>query len=89
MTKSVQGTLSDGVCVGKLTVVYQGVEYVGTFHEDGSTAEEQLKEAADQGGVIYAYGQGGRTYLYQENADSADFRLGPAFFGLPEYAEWR
>ena len=46
-------------------------------------------EAADQGGVIYAYGQGGRTYLYQENADPADFRLGPAFFGLPEYAEWR
>lgn len=89
VTKSVQGTLSGGVCVGQLTVVYQGVEYVGTFQEDGSTAEEQLKEITDQGGVIYAYGPGGRTYLYQANAEPADFRIGPAFFGLPDYVEWR
>lgn len=83
--KSVQGTLSNGMCVGQLTVVYQGVEYVGVFKEDGTTAEEQLKEVADQGGVLYAYGPGGRTYLYQENVEMADFRIGPAFFGLPEF----
>ncbi len=89
VTKSVHGTLAGGVCVGQLTVVYQGVEYVGMFQEDGSTAEEQTKEVAAQGGVIYAYAQGGRTYLYQADADPADFRIGPAFFGLPEYEEWR
>ena len=89
VTKSLQGTLENGVCVGELTVVYQGVEYSGTFQEDGTTAEEQVKEVTDQGGVLYAYGPGGRTYLYQENVEIADFRIGPAFFGLPEYVEWR
>ncbi|MDE6674161.1 MAG: hypothetical protein K2K19_05015 [Acetatifactor sp.] len=89
VTKSLQGTLENGVCVGMLTVVYQGVEYSGTFREDGTTAEEQIKEVTDQGGVLYAYGPGGRTYLYQENVEIADFRIGPAFFGLPEYVEWR
>lgn len=89
VTRSVQGTLENGVCVGQLTIVYQGVEYVGTFAEDGTTTEEQLKEVTDQGGVLYAYGPGGRTYLYQENVKPADFRIGPAFFGLPEYKEWR
>lgn len=89
VTRFVRGTLSDGICVGQLTVVYQGVEYVGTFQEDGTTAEEQLKEVTDQGGVIYAYGPGGKTYLYQEHAEAADFRIDSAFFGLPEYAEWR
>ena len=89
VTRTVRGTLSDGICVGQLTVLYQGVEYVGTFQEDGTTAEEQLKEVTDQGGVIYAYGPGGKTYLYQENEEVADFRIDSAFFGLPEYAEWR
>lgn len=89
VTKAVQGTLKDGVCVGQLTVVYQGAEYVGTFLEDGTTAEEQIKEVAEQGGVLYAYGPNGRSYLYQENVALADFRIGPAFFGLPEYEEWR
>lgn len=89
VTKFLQGTLGNGVCVGLLTVVYQGVEYSGTFREDGTTAEEQVKEVTDQGGVLYAYGPGGRTYLYQENVEIADFRIGPAFFGLPEYVEWR
>lgn len=89
VTRLLQGTLENGVCVGQLTVVYQGVEYTGTFLEDGTTAEEQLKEVADLGGVLYAYGPGRRTYLYQENAALADFRVGPAFFGLPEYEEWR
>ncbi len=89
VTKSLQGTLQNGVCVGELTVVYQGVEYSGTFQEDGTTAEEQVREVTDQGGVLYAYGPDGRTYLYQENVEIADFRIGPAFFGLPEYAEWR
>ena len=89
VTKFLRGTLENGVCVGQLTVVYQGVEYSGTFREDGTTAEEQVKEVTDQGGVLYAYGPGGRTYLYQENVEIADFRIGPAFFGLPEYEEWR
>ena len=89
VTKSLQGTLENGVCVGLLTVIYQGVEYSGTFQEDGTTAEEQVKEVTDQGGVLYAYGPGGRTYLYQENVEIADFRIGPAFFGLPKYVEWR
>lgn len=89
VTKSLQGTLENGVCVGELTVVYQGVEYSGTFQEDGTTAEEQVKEVTDKGGVLYAYGPGGRTYLYQENVVIADFRIGPAFFCLPEYVEWR
>ena len=87
--KSIQGTLSDGVCVGQLTVFYQGTEYVGNFREDGSTAEEQLEEVTEQGGVLYAYGPGNKTYLYQENAELVDFRIGPAFLGLPEYEDWR
>lgn len=89
VTKVVQGTLDNGVCVGQLTIVYQGVEYVGTFMEDGTTAEEQPKEVAERGGVLYAYGPNRKTYLYQENATPADFRVGLEFFGLPEYEEWR
>ena len=89
VTKYLQGPLENGVCVGPLTVLYQGVEYSGTFREDGTTAEEQVKEITDQGGVLYAYSPGGRTYLSQENVEIADFRIGPAFFGLPEYIEWR
>ena len=89
VTKTLKGTLENGVCVGELTIVYQGVEYSGTFREDGTTAEEQVKEVTDQGGVLYAYGPDGRSYLYQENMEVADFRIGPAFLGLPEYAEWR
>jgi len=77
------------VCVGQLTVFYQGTEYVGNFREDGSTAEEQLEEVTEQGGVLYAYGPGNKTYLYQENAELVDFRIGPAFLGLPEYEDWR
>lgn len=89
VTKVLQGTLEKGVCVGQLTIIYQGVEYVGTFLEDGTTAEEQPKEVAEQGGVLYAYGPNGKTYLYQENVTPADFRVDSEFFGLPEYEEWR
>lgn len=88
-TRVVQGTLENDMCVGRLTITYQGVEYTGNFREDGTVAEEQLKEVTEQGGVIYAYGPGGKTYLYQENAEIQDFRIDPEFLGLPEYEEWR
>ena len=89
VTKSFQGTLKNGVCVGELKIVYQGVEYMGTFLEDGSTAEEQPAEILEQGGVVYAYSSDGRTYLYEENEELMNFRVAPAFLGLPEYEEWR
>lgn len=89
VTKSFQGSLENGVCVGELKIVYQGGEYTGAFLEDGTTAEEQPAEIAEQGGVVYAYGPGGKTYLYEENEELTDFRIGPAFLGLPEYEEWR
>lgn len=89
LTHSIQGTLENGMIVGQVTVAYQGKEYTGTFLEDGTTSEEQLKEVTEQGGVIYAYGPGKKDYLYQENAALADFRIDTAFLGLPEYEEWR
>ena len=72
-----------------MTVNYQGVEYTGTFLEDGTTGEEQLEEVTEQGGVVYAYGPGKRDYLYQENVALEDFRIDAAFLSLPEYEEWR
>ena len=53
----------------------------------GSTAQNE--EVTERGGVLYAYGPGNKTYLYQENAELVDFRIGPAFLGLPEYEDWR
>lgn len=89
VTHSVQGTLGNGVCVGQVTIAYQGVEYAGTFAEDGTTVEEQLKEVTERGGVVYAYGSGGKAYLYQENVGPEDFRIDTVFLELPEYEEWR
>lgn len=86
---TIQGTMKNSMCVGPVTIVYQGVEYTGTFSEEGVTVEEQLKEVTEQGGVVYAYGSGGKAYLYQVNAVPADFRIDTAFLGLPEYEEWR
>lgn len=83
------GTLHNGVCVGQMTVIYQDIEYTGVFQEDGTTEEEQLKEVTEQGGVVYAYGASKRDYLYQDSATVEDFRIAAAFFGLPEYEEWR
>ncbi|MCM1120319.1 MAG: hypothetical protein NC543_13275 [bacterium] len=89
VSRTVWGTLHNGVCVGQMTVVYQGMEFTGAFQEDGTIAEEQLKEVTEQGGVIYAYGPGKRDYLYQENVALEEFRLDATYFGLPEYEEWR
>lgn len=84
-----KGSLKGEICVGELSVSYQGTEYVGRFDEDGKTLEEQVKDVTADGGVCYAYASGGRNYLYQGNTTVEDFRIDTAYLGLPEYAEWR
>lgn len=84
-----RGTMKDQVCVGQITVIYQGKEYTGQLDESGRTLEEQPKNVAAEGGVCYVYDSGKKTYLYQQNATAEDFRIDAAYLGLPEYAEWR
>ena len=87
--KFVQGTLSGGVCIDRLTIRYQGTEYQGTFDNAGKTEEEQLKEVLQKGGVLYAYDTKQKTYLYQQDTTVEEFRIDTAFLGLPEYTEWQ
>lgn len=87
--QSYQGTMSSGLCVGQITVTYQGTEYTGLFDESGRTLEEQVKNVTEKGGVCYAYAPGKKLYLYQQDATVEDFRIDAAYLGLPEYEEWR
>lgn len=87
--KSAQGILSDGVCVGLLTIRCQGNEYQGTFDDKGTTLEEQLKEVSQRGDVVYAYDSKKKTYLYQQATTVPEFRIDVVFLGLPEYTEWQ
>lgn len=89
VSRECSGTLKDGVCVEQITVVYQGAEYVGSLNGDGTTAQEQYPAVTERGGVVYAAGSDGVSYLVQENETAERFRLDSAWLGLPEYAEWK
>lgn len=87
--RSYSGTFRDGVCVDQISIEYQGVVYTGKLNDDGTTAEEQYQKVTDAGGVVYAYAADGKSYLYQEEAAPETFRMDAAYFGFPEYVEWR
>lgn len=78
-------TLQGNVCVGALTVVYDGITYTGTLDENGKSKEEQQSNA---NGVVYAYQNGGNGYLYLEGATKEDFRLDCTAIGLPAAEIW-
>lgn len=88
-TRFAQGTLSNGVCIDRLTLHYKGTKYHGTFDDAGKTQEVQLKEVTQKGGVLYAYDAKEKTYLYQKDTTLEEFRIDTAFLGLPEYTEWQ
>ena len=78
-------TLQGNVCVGELTVVYDGVTYTGTLDESGKSQEQQQSNA---NGVVYAYQSGGNKYLYLEDTTVDDFRLECTDIGLPAAEIW-
>lgn len=78
-------TLQGNVCVGGLTVVYDGVTYTGTLDENGASTEQQQSNA---NGVVYAYQSGGNRYLYLEGVAAEDFRLECTDIGLPAAEIW-
>lgn len=83
------GILKDGVCVDQITVLYQGMEYAGKLNSDGTTAQEQYPAVTEQGGVVYAAGSDGVSYLVQENETVEHFKIDSTYLGLPEYVEWK
>lgn len=86
--KRYQTVLHQDICVGSLSVEYEGVSYAGTLGEDGSTMEEQQEKVTQAGGVVYAYEVGGRRYLYQEGASKDTFRMDCETLGLPRLEIW-
>lgn len=78
-------TMQGNVCVGELTVTYDGASFTGTLDESGKSTEQQQSGA---NGVVYAYEAGGNRYLYLENATAEDFRLDSAAIGLPAAEIW-
>ena len=78
-------TMQGNVCVGGLTVTYDGAAYTGTLDESGKSTEQQQSNA---NGVVYAYQTGGNRYLYLENTTMEDFRLDSAALGLPAAEIW-
>lgn len=78
-------TLQGNVCVGELTIVYDGVTYTGTLDENGKSNEQQQSNA---NGVVYAYQDGGNGYLYLEGVTAEDFRLECTDIGLPAAEIW-
>ena len=78
-------TLQGNVCVGELTVTYDGVTYTGTLDENGKSTEKQQTNA---NGVVYAYQNGGNKYLYLEGVTEEDFRLDCTAIGLPAAEIW-
>lgn len=78
-------TLQGNLCVGELTVVYDGVTYTGTLDENGKSQEQQQSNA---NGVVYAYQDGGKKYLYLEDVTAEDFRLDCTAIGLPAAEIW-
>ncbi len=78
-------TLQGNLCVGDVTVVYEGATYTGTLDENGKSTEQQQSGA---NGVVYAYQSGGNRYLYLENTTAEDFRLDCEAIGLPAAEIW-
>lgn len=86
--KKYQATLRNDICVDSITVEYEGVIYTGALGEDGSTKEEQQEKVTQAGGVVYAYREGGKSFLYQEDASPETFRMDCEKLGLPRFVIW-
>lgn len=87
MVRSFTAALRQNLCVERITILYEGTEYSGSISADGATAEEQETAVKENGGVVYAYSEDGKSYLYQADADE-DFKLDADFLGLPVYTQW-
>ncbi len=83
--KEYAAMLQGNVCVGELTVTYDGDTYTGTLDENGKSTEKQQTNA---NGVVYAYQNGGNKYLYLEGATEEDFRMDNTAIGLPAAEIW-
>lgn len=73
------GTIKDGHCVGDIYINLGGIEYKGSFDDDGLTKEAQV-EGVD--GAIFAYDEGHRNYLYATGEDSKIWRADLEYIGI-------
>lgn len=86
--KKYRAMLHNNICVDSVSVEYDGVSYTGSLGEDGSTTEEQQEKVTQAGGVVYAYEDGGKRYLYQEGVSKDTFRMDCDLLGLPRFEVW-
>lgn len=86
--KKYQAVLRNDVCVDSVSVEYEGITYTGALEEDGSTKEQQQEKVTQAGGVVYAYQEGGNSFLYQEGITKENFRMDCLAMGLPRVEIW-
>lgn len=86
--KRYQAVFRGDICVDSITVEYEGIIYTGVLGEDGSIKEEQQVKVTQAGGVVYAYQEGGKNFLWQENASAGAFRMDCGMLGLPRFKVW-
>lgn len=84
----ITGTFTNAVCTGELTFDYNGAVYTGTFDEQGKTTETQDSTVSQNGGVVYAYDENEKTFLYVPEQDADTFVIDSEFLGVPVFTNW-
>ena len=86
--KVCSGTFKNNVSVGDFTTIYEGVTFVGSLSENGTTLEEQKKDMREANQVIYAFDASKKKYLYEENCSLDSFVVDSSYLKLPQFVEW-
>lgn len=84
----ITGTFTNAVCTGELIFDYNGTVYTGTFDEQGKTTETQDSTVSQNGGVVYAYDENEKTFLYVPEQDADTFVIDSEFLGVPVFTNW-